>query len=134
MTNKTKQDIDFEIQFYEGVLSNSPNFEQALIVLGDLYTKRELYEKGLEIDLRLSTLRPDDAVVFYNLACSWCLLNDLSQSLAALRRAIELGYDDFTHLEADSHLLTLFKDEDFREYIQKLKTKKKQTNCAGKPL
>ena len=129
-----KEEMDFEIHFYENVLRNAPAFIEALIALGDVYTKRGLYQKGLEIDLRLSALRSEDSVVFYNLACSYCLLNDVSAALRALRQAVELGYDDFTHLESDTDLLNLLKDDDFQEYIQKLKKKKQQTNCVNKTV
>ena len=124
--------MDFEIQFYENVLKNAPNFIEALMAIGDLYTRRGFYQKGLEIDLRLASLRPDDSVVLYNLACSYCLINNVSAALTALRWAIELGYDDFSHLESDTDLLNLLKDDDFQEYIQKLKKKKKQSNCVDK--
>ena len=131
-STSNKEEMDFEIHFYENVLKNTPTFIEALIALGDVYTKRGLYQNGLEIDLRLSALRPGDAVVFYNLACSYCLLNDVSAALRALRQAVELGYDDFAHLESDTDLLNLLKDDDFQEYIQKLKKKKKQTDCVDK--
>ena len=130
MSNKEK--VDFEINFYENVIKNAPNFIEALAALGDVYTKRGFYRQGLDIDLRLSQLRAEDPVVFYNLACSYCLLNDVSSALTALRRAVELGYDDFTHLERDTDLLNLLKDDDFQEYLQKLKKKKQQTKCVDK--
>ena len=63
-----KETLDFEIQFYEGVLEKNNDFTQALIVLGDLYTRKGLYEKGLMIDKRLAFLKPEDPIVFYNLA------------------------------------------------------------------
>ena len=129
-----KEEMDFEIHFYENILKNVPTFIEALIALGDVYTKRGLYQKGLEIDLRLATLRPEDSVVLYNLACSYCLLNDVSAALRALHQAVELGYDDFAHLESDTDLLNLLKDDDFQEYIQKLKKKKQQTNCVNKTV
>ena len=51
-----QNDLDFQIQFIENVLHKTPTFIEALVALGELYTKRGLYEKGLEADRRLSAI------------------------------------------------------------------------------
>jgi tetratricopeptide (TPR) repeat protein len=123
--SRKKEDIDFEIAFYENILKNTPNFFQALTVIGDLYTRAGLWQKGLDVDLKLSQLRPEDPVVFYNLACSYALLNQTRAALSALTRAIDFGYDDFEHLKGDTDLDNLLKDEHFQQYIKQLEKKKK---------
>ena len=122
---RKKEDVDFEIAFYEGILKDTPNFIEALGAIGDLYTKAGLWQKGLEVDLKLSHLRSQDALVFYNLACSYALLNQSRAALGALTRAIDFGYDDFEHLKDDTDLDNLLKDEHFQQYIKKLEKKKK---------
>jgi len=114
------EQTDFEIAFYEGVLRKRPQFVQALMNLGDLYTK-----KGLEIDRKLSALRPDDPLVFYNLACSYSLMNDVDASLTAIKHAIRCGYDDFKYLLHDQDLKNLFKDDRFHQYLSHLKRRKR---------
>ncbi len=125
--SRKKEDIDFEIAFYENILKGTPNFIEALSVLGDLYTKAGMWQKGLEVDLKLAQLRPEDALVFYNLACSYALLNQTRAALSALTRAIDFGYDDFEYLKGDADLDNLLKDEHFKLYIKQLEKKKKQT-------
>lgn len=120
-----KDDIDFEIAFYENILKDTPHFIEALIAIGDLYTKAGLWQKGLEVDLKLVRLRPQDALVFYNLACSYALLNQTRVAMGALSKAIDFGYDDFEHLKNDTDLDNLLKDEHFQQYIKKLEKKKK---------
>jgi len=51
-------DYDFEIIFFEKLLEKRPSFIQALIALGNVYTQKGDYEKGLEIDLRLRAAAP----------------------------------------------------------------------------
>ena len=126
-TDRKKEDIDFEIAFYENILKDTPNFIQALSAIGEAYTKAGLWQKGREVDSKLSHLRPEDAVVFYNLACSYALLNQPRAALAALTKAIDFGYDDFEHLKGDTDLGNLLKDEHFRQYIKQLEKKKKPT-------
>ena len=60
MRKSGKDDIEFEIEFYESVLKGAPNFAQALSVLGDLYTRAGFWQKGLDVDVQLSKLRPHD--------------------------------------------------------------------------
>ncbi len=118
---KKHDDTDFEIRFMESLLQKNPDFVQALIVLGDLYTRKGFYQKGLVIDKKLSRLRPYDSVVFYNLACSYSLLKDIKNSFTAMKRAIKFGYKDFRHLESDNDLSNLRQDRRFQEYLFSLK-------------
>ena len=124
-TPRKKDDIDFEIAFYENIIKETPGFIEALTAIGDLYTKAGYWQKGLEVDLKLSVLRPEDPVVFYNLACSYALLNQTRAALNALSKAIEFGYDDFAHLKADTDLENLLKDEHVQEFIKTQEKKKK---------
>jgi tetratricopeptide (TPR) repeat protein len=125
--NQSENDIDFEIRFYESILKDSPDFIETMIALADLYTKKGLYREGLELDERLSRLRSDDAVIFYNLACSYSLLNEQYSALNAIKRAIELGYDDFDHLYSDKDLVHLMADEEFRKYLKEIQKKLKSS-------
>jgi len=123
--SRKKEDIDFEIAFYENILKATPHFIEALTAVGDLYTRAGLWQKGLEVDLKLTELRPEDALVFYNLACSYALLNQTRAALSALTKAIDFGYDDFEYLKGDTDLDNLLKDEHFQQYIKQLEKKKK---------
>jgi len=119
--NKEKS---FEITFFEGVLKRSPNFTQALIALGDLYTKEGFYDEGLDTDLRLSQLRSDDPIILYNLACSYSILNQVDLALRTIKKAVKKGYEDFTHLENDKDLGNLLKDIRFKKYLLRIKKNK----------
>ena len=106
---KTNRDekLDFEIQFFEGVLKRRPDYIEAMIPLAEAYTRKGLYERGLEIDRRLSTLCKKDPIVYYNLACSFALVGKKKEALTALRQSIELGYSDFAHMRRDPDLKLL---------------------------
>jgi len=99
-----KEDLAFQIRFFEDILADRPDFIDVLIPLGDAYTRKGLYAKGLEVDLRLAALLPDDPFVFYNLACSQSLLGAPRHALAALARALRLGYRDREWMEEDKDL------------------------------
>ncbi len=120
-----KDDLDFEIQFFEGVLQKKPDFFEALSALGDVYTKKGLYDKGLEIDKKLVQIRPGNPIVLYNLACSYSLLNKISLSFLYIKKAIESGYSHMKYLEHDSDLDNLRKDVRFVKYLEKVKKQNK---------
>ena len=108
---------DFETAFFERVVRRQSDYWEVLAVLGNHYTAAKRYQDGLAVDERLAILRPRDAVVYYNLACSYSLLGRLNLSIAALEKALELGYRDFQHMVRDRDLDTVRKDRRFRELI-----------------
>jgi adenylate cyclase len=115
------EDLDFQMGFYEGIVKENPDFADALIALGEIYTKKGFYAKGLKVDKKLVKLKPDSSIVHYNLACSHSLLGDIESSFKALKRAVALGYDDFTFMHGDPDLLNLRQDERFTEFVMGLK-------------
>lgn len=121
--DKELKNIDFEIAFYESLLKENPGFLQALMALGDLYTKKGLYVKGLEVDKKLAKMRPEDPYVLYNLACSYSLVNDLNHAFQVMKLAVDAGYDDFEHLEHDHDLDNLRHDQRFTNYISQVKVR-----------
>ncbi len=105
--------IDWEIGFFEGIVGSAPDYVEALLNLGNLYTRRGDHGKGLCIDKRLVELRPGDPIVHYNLACSLSLLDDIGGAVDELHRAIELGYDNYAYLLQDEDLENVRNDPRF---------------------
>ena len=124
LTRQEKRDLDIEIGFLEGVVNRDPSFVDALQLLGDGYTKRGKFLAGLRIDQKLAVLRPRDALVFYNLACSLCLTKRYLEAAEALEQAINLGYRDFRWLAEDPDLHDLRKQPIYRKIRAKLRQMK----------
>ncbi len=110
--------LDFEIEFYEQILRERPNYIEALILLAEAYTHKKCYKKGLSLDKRLAKIKPKDPVVQYNLACSYALVNQKDLAIASLKKAIKLGYDDFDHLKKDADLKGLHGDSEFEKLLK----------------
>jgi tetratricopeptide (TPR) repeat protein len=120
----SKEEVEFEIAFFNGIIEKNQNFAEALIALGDLYTKAGLIQEGLAIDERLVQLRPSDPIAFYNLACSYSLMGDIDKAFRSVKKAINCGYSDFLHMERDVDLSNLRKDKRFQQYIARVKNRK----------
>ncbi|MGC4005354.1 MAG: hypothetical protein QM811_20430 [Pirellulales bacterium] len=112
-------DLDFEIEFCEAVLKRNPNHLAVLRIFGELLSRKGLYLRTLEIDDRLVRLQPDDGIARYNLACSLTRHGEYARAIAELERAIETGYDDFEHLEADPDLLPLRSQPAFADLLRR---------------
>lgn len=115
-----KSNLDFEIEFYKSITQESPNYIDALMLLGEAYTRKGLYSKGLEIDRRLTDLRPNDPIFHYNLACSYSLMHMKKPALHSLKKSISLGYWDLEHLATDSDLSFLHDDKSFQRLMRRL--------------
>src|SRR5262245_52631612 len=105
--------LDFELDFYSGLLRRHGAFVDALRAHGSNLTLKGRLRDGLEIDKQLIALRPNDPVVHYNLACSYALLGKVDVSLKTLRKAIELGYRDFRYIREDRDLEVIRRDPRF---------------------
>lgn len=110
--------LDFELEFFGQILERNPNFVDVLRVQGNNLTLKGRYAEGLLIDKRLVTLRPDDPLAHYNLACSLALLKKPEQALKTLRRAVELGYRDFRYMREDRDLDSIRHDPRFRQLLR----------------
>ena len=112
--------LEFEITFYEKLLRAYPDFVDVLMPLGTTYTRAGLYDKGLAVDLRLSQLRAEDPLAWYNLACSYSLLNRVEEAIDALRQAFGRGYTDLAYLQKDNDLANVRRSPKFRQLLESL--------------
>ena len=119
-----KEQLDFEIGFFENILRARPDFCQALTALGEAYTRKGLYRKGLDADLRLVKLRPLDEYAHYNCACDYSLLKDADNSLRSLEKAIVLGYRDYRYMEKDPDLACARDDPRFSRLVAKYRKRR----------
>ena len=107
LSRDEERELDIKICFMEGVVKRDPAYVEALQILGDDYTRRGKFVAGLKVDEQLSQLRPGDPLVQYNLACSYSLTGNFNQAIAALEKALNLGYRDFKWLAQDPDLSDL---------------------------
>lgn len=126
LSRRSLRDLEVKIGFLEGLVRRDSKFVEALELLGDHYTQRGEFEASLKVDKQLSDLDPRNPLVFYNLACSYCLNSKYDLAAAALDKAISLGYRDFKWLAKDPDLRTLRKHPLYRtieDKIRKMKVK-----------
>jgi hypothetical protein len=124
LSRKEVRDLETKISFLEGIVARDPHYVEALQVLGDHYTQRGLFQRSLCVDQQLSRLEPRNPLVFYNLACSYSLNQELGLAAAALENALQLGYRDFKWLAKDPDLQPLRQHPLFRSIQDKIRKMK----------
>ena len=121
MSRVSKSDPQFEISFYESILTRNPSYTDVIELLGGLYTKQGRIADGLRMDRKLVKLQPANATAHYNLACSLALSKRKADALRSLRTAVELGYRDFDWMQQDPDLEELKKHPGFDALLEQLK-------------
>jgi tetratricopeptide (TPR) repeat protein len=109
--------LDFDIDFFEGLLARNGDSVEVLRVLAELVSQKGLVQRAVELDRRLVEVLPSDFLARYNLGCSLARAGRSAEAIDALSRAILLGYDDFAHLEVDPDLDSLREHPEFRELL-----------------
>ena len=122
----SQRELDTKIEFMEGLVRRDPDYVDALQLLGDHYTQRGRYHEGLKVDERLASLDSENALVFYNLACSYSLTGQFERAALALEKALSLGYRDFAWLAKDPDLKKFRQQpayDQIKDQIRRMKTK-----------
>ena len=133
VNDQEQRDLDVEISFMEGLVRRDPDYVEALQILGDGYTKRGKLIEGLQVDERLAQLRPGDAIVHYNLACSYSLTGRIELACWALARSIDLGYRDFKWLAKDPDLTKLRQSAIYRKIRAKIRSRQAKSSGESQP-
>jgi tetratricopeptide (TPR) repeat protein len=116
---REQSQIEFEIDFLGRVLERDPFNVDALRAHGNNLAAKGLYGRALQIDRRLVRLISDDAIAWYNLACSYAVLGMIEPAFSALQRSLELGYRFLTRLRRDPDLKALRRDPRFADLLRR---------------
>ncbi len=112
-TEKYRTHSQREIQMYESHLKKVPEDARARTLLaGDYAALGRIDDASRELSLAM-TLRPDDAMVTYNVACVFCQIGKHSEALHALRKAWDAGFRDPNWARHDPDLEGLRGDPEF---------------------
>jgi tetratricopeptide (TPR) repeat protein len=110
---------DFEIEFLGRVLERDPFFVDAIRVQANNLAARGEYTRALQLDRRLVRLVPENAIAWYNLACSYAVLGMIEPAFSTLQRSLELGYRFLDRLRKDPDLKTLRRDPRFLRLLRR---------------
>jgi tetratricopeptide (TPR) repeat protein len=111
--------LDFEIDFFGRLLDRDPYYVDALRAQANNLAAKGQHARALQLDRRLVRLIPEDAIAWYNLACSYTVLGMIDPGFFALQRALELGYAYARRLRRDPDLKALRRDPRFDRLLRR---------------
>ena len=82
--------------------------------------REQQHEQALAAFNRLVESHPRAAPVWYNRACALARLDRMDQAIEALKRAVEHGWLDARHTQADEDLAPLRERDDFQAIVRRL--------------
>ncbi|MEO8215513.1 MAG: protein kinase [Acidobacteriota bacterium] len=101
------------VQALEAHLTKVPEDARARAILAGVYAEAGRGEDAMrELNLAMA-LRPNEATVLYNIACTYCLLDRRAEGLAALKKSWEAGFTDSSWVRRDPMLSILHDDPEF---------------------
>jgi len=115
--------IEFELDFFAALVERRPDYVEVLKAHAKNLALARRHHEGVQFDRRITRLRPHDALARYNLACSLALVRLHDEALDELRRAVELGYRDFTFMLKDRDLDGIRRDPRFRALVREFDRK-----------
>jgi non-specific serine/threonine protein kinase len=103
------------LQAFEDHLREVPEDARARILCGGMYAQEGRIEDAVRETNLAMTLRPNEATVLYNAACTFAQLGRRADALEALRKAWEAGYQDAEWTRRDPDLASLHDDPEFEK-------------------
>lgn len=122
LTAQEREQLTFEAEFCLAVLKKRPYQFETLQAAANSLTALGYYQDGLLYDKRLEEMRPNDALIVYNLACSLSLVGRVEDALEKLEAAITLGYRDKEQIKSDPDLENVRAHARFKELANRLKS------------
>jgi tetratricopeptide (TPR) repeat protein len=81
------------------------------------HLQKKEWQEAIDIYKKIIKKNPDDSNALYNSACAYSLLGKKTEAVEFLRKAVEAGFTDFRHIEADSDLDNIRGEEGYKKLI-----------------
>ena len=101
------------IQAFEAHLRQVPEDARARILVAALYAVEGRHEDAVREANLAMLLRPNEAMVHYNAACTFCSMNRKGEAMDALSKAWRSGFTDADWARRDPDLAPLHGDPEF---------------------
>jgi tetratricopeptide (TPR) repeat protein len=96
-------------------LQQVPEDARARILLAGNYAEMDRLDEAIRETNLAITLRPNEATVLYNAACTFCSMKKKTEALEALRKAWGAGFKDSDWARRDPDLELLHGDPEFEQ-------------------
>jgi len=95
-----------------------PEDVRARILLAADYAKFQRKEEAIRELEKAVALRPNDAIILYNSACTYAVMGMKAEALALLKRTRAAGYGNLDWMARDPDLVCLHDNPEFQKLVQ----------------
>ncbi|MFH1228067.1 MAG: transglutaminase domain-containing protein [Planctomycetota bacterium] len=117
-----ESELDLMLDATKNTLSIEPKITYQAFDIGpdyagdaERYYKAGEYGKSLELYIKALEFNPDDAGLWYNIACDCALLGKVDDGINALKKALGYGYSELYWMDNDPDLAKLREDPRYKE-------------------
>ncbi len=107
------------VQAFEAHLREVPEDARARGLLASYYAEMGRTEEAKREATLAMTLRPNEPLILYNTACTFCKMNQKGEALDALAKAWRVGYRDSEWVWRDPDLALLHDEPEFEKLFPK---------------
>ena len=108
------------VRNYKMALHHDKALSEVYINMSTAYLQGEQYEEAKKALETLKAQAPGHPNLYYNLACYYSLTHQEAASLAALKRSIQLGYQQRGDVHTDPDLENLRQTPEFEKWVETL--------------
>ena len=105
---------------YKMAIEIKPDYTDALYNKGFALWELGRHDEAFDACNKAIEIEPDFADAWYTLACFYSLENEKVKALESLKKAIENGYNNISHINQDKDLDFIRKEPEFQEIISKI--------------
>jgi len=106
------------LQFYPGYLEKNPDDSRARIFYAQLLVRNEKVEQAKIETTTALDLSPNDAIMLYNAACVYSIIDEKQLAIKTLENAVAGGFEHFDWIKRDPDLENIRKDNSYLELIK----------------
>jgi non-specific serine/threonine protein kinase len=103
------------IQAMEAQVREIPEDARARILLGAYYAEDGRIEDAMRESNLAMTLRPNEAMILYNAACTFCVIQKRPEALDAITKAWRAGFRDSDWARRDPTLALIHAEPEFQK-------------------
>ena len=115
-----KGDWTEAVRNYKMALHHDQTLTDVYVNMSSAYLQGQQYPEALKTLEILKTHAPDHPNLYYNLACYYSLTHQETESLAALKQSLKLGYSARNDAHTDPDLANLRETEKFKQWVKTL--------------
>lgn len=115
------ENLDNAISEFSNAINKDSNYAEAYSARAAAYMLQKKNNKALDDLKKAKELKPDSAMIRYNLACVHSVMGNTDYGLDELDSALAKGFNDYDSLRKDPDLNNLRKTKEWRTILEKHK-------------